>query len=83
MSSRPNEQDHNFEDCALMYGSDHQYNWRDVFCTEGHIENHPVSFICQKYDTDVETTTGTSATTTTELSTTLPTESTTPVFPGK
>jgi len=67
---RPNDIPHNSDDCVLLDCSkdDSKCNWRDFNCNEGTISQYSTSFICQKYNDTIKSTTETI--TTTEFKTT-------------
>ena len=56
MPNRPNEKEHNLDDCTLMDCKNHSCDWIDVSCTDELRERHPISFICQKLHDEVVTT---------------------------
>ena len=69
MSNRPNEKEHNLDDCTLMDCENHSCDWIDVSCTDNYENGHSTSFICQKSRNEVVTTKN-------------PITTTTHIFPG-
>ena len=69
---RPNSDSPNLDDCVLIYSEDHSYDWLDVDCENTSL-NAPVSFICQKFNDGLTTTsvvpTDTASSTSTEATT--------------
>jgi len=52
---RPNPDSPNLDDCVLMYSEDQSYDWIDVDCENPSL-NAPVSFICQRINDGLTTT---------------------------
>lgn len=77
LPGRPNPVSPNFDDCAILYTDDHSYNWRDVNCENPTISS-PISFICQKANDGVTTTTKPSTVSSTSHSSTRKTTTQTP-----
>jgi len=69
VQGRPNSESPNFDDCAMLYSNDHSYNWQDVNCQNPAI-SFPISFICQKANDGITTTTEFSTVASTSLSST-------------
>jgi len=51
---RPNTESSNLDDCALMYSNDESYDWLDVNC-ETPDSSVPTSFVCQKMNDYIPT----------------------------
>merc|ERR1711953_897621 len=76
VEGRPNSDSPNLDDCAIMYSDDHSYDWLDVNC-ERPASNVQISFVCQKINDGLTTTTDATSTGTTETSAESTTSTTT------
>jgi len=70
-ANRPNQEAPNQDDCVLLdcWKSNSQCDWRDYSCNKGTFHDYSTSFICQKYEETIESTTGNPTTETTVTTT--------------
>jgi len=69
VQGRPNSESPNFDDCAMLYSDDHSYDWQDVNCEDPSL-SFPISFVCQKANDGITSTTEFSTITSTSRSST-------------
>jgi len=63
VQGRPSNEKPNKDDCVVMFSGDQSYDWFDIECNDLS-SSSPVSFICQKVNDGITTTTKTSPTST-------------------